>query len=104
MANFTRVKDMVALQLTMFPETRDDDFLLIGSIYKNYFGIKPEDGFFEVMVNHEDRKLPSFESIRRMRQHLQSTMPLIYGASGQTRKIRKAEEEEYRKEYGHGRG
>ena len=102
MANFPKIKDMVALQLTMFPETRDDDFLLIGSIYQNYYGISMNDGFVEVMMNHKDRKLPSFESIRRMRQYLQATMPLIYGASGIARAIRRSEEEQYHKEFGNG--
>lgn len=98
MADLKKVKQMVANELTKRPETRDDDFILITYIYKDFFGIR-EFTFESVMFNHIALGLPSFESIRRCRQKLQEEMPLIYGSSGAARKIRAKEETVYRREF-----
>lgn len=96
-----KVKEMVAWELSNRKETRDDDFLLVMRIYSDFYKVEWTP-FYEVMLNHAELNLPSFESIRRMRQKLQEEMPLVYGASGQARRIRKAEEETYRREFANG--
>jgi len=97
MTELKKTKDMVALVLQEMPCTRNDDFLLIAEVYRRFFGVTDRNTFFEVMKLH--RGLPSFESIRRSRQKLQAENPLVYGASGDIRKLRIDMEEEYRKEF-----
>lgn len=92
------IRDMVKTILTDEPKTRDDDFLLIAEVYRKYYDISSMD-FLSVLDNHKELGLPSFESIRRSRQWLQAKFPLLYGASGEARKIRRAEFDVYREEF-----
>ena len=94
-----KVKEMVKYELEKHPETRNDDSLLIAYIYRDFFGVAKQD-YFDVMVNHALLKLPSQESITRCRRKLQETMPLVYGANGEVRKIRREEEKLYREMFG----
>lgn len=95
-----KIKSMVERALADFPETRDDDFLLVARVYGMNFDVSGS--FVDIMTHHKTLGLPSFESIRRSRQKLQEEMPLVYGASGEARQIRAEEEKKYRREYGHG--
>lgn len=65
------MKPKVTYLLETYPALRDDDFLLIGAFYHQFCGIEYRDGFLDVMKHHKDKKLPSFESIRRTRQKVQ---------------------------------
>lgn len=97
-----QVRPLVKEILTEYPSARDDDFILVALVYQRYYHIGSAP-FLNVMIHHKELGLPSFESIRRSRQWLQEKFPLIYGASGEARKERRKEQEEYLKEYGHGR-
>lgn len=94
------IRPQVSEVLTEYPNARDDDFILVALVYQRYYGIGSAP-FLNVMVHHEELGLPSFESIRRCRQYLQEHFPLIYGTSGEARKIRKKEQGEYLREYGY---
>lgn len=94
------IKDIVGTTLRDFPKTRDDDFILVSTIYGRY--VDTSRSFEYIMEHHEELGLPSFESIRRTRQKLQSEFPLLYGASGEMRKMRAEEEKKYRKTFGAG--
>lgn len=96
MTELKKIKDMVATILEQMPATRSNDRLLVSTVYRLYYGVTPEDTFFQIMRRVD---LPSQESITRARRKLQETMPLVYGANGKTRKLRAELEEEYRKEY-----
>lgn len=66
-----KMKDRVIYLLEEYPELRDDDWMLIGAVYSEYYDITDGDSFLEVMFNHEVLGLPSFETIRRTRQKVQ---------------------------------
>lgn len=89
----------VAQILRDYPRARDDDNLLIALVYRNFYNVGAA-SFFEVMAEFKTLELPSPESITRYRRKLQEEMPLIYGASGQTRKERAKEERIYREAFG----
>ena len=74
--------------LTMYPDTRDDDKLLIYIIYKEYYGIRQET-FLEV-IRRDD--LPSFESIRRCRQKTQEQCEYLRGTKRTQEKRLNAQE------------
>lgn len=71
MDTLNKMKGRVTFLLEKYPALRDDDFLLIGAVYYNFYGIDYADSFLDVMKHHKDKKLPSFESIRRTRQKVQ---------------------------------
>ena len=77
MATLTTIKPKVEYLLRMYPRLRDDDWLLIGMVYHTYYGIGYDKGFLEVMKNHEELDLPSFETIRRTRQKVQEENPSL---------------------------
>ena len=89
----------VAQILRDYPRARDDDNLLIALVYRNFYNVGAA-SFFEVMAEFKTLELPSPDSITRYRRKLQEEMPLIYGASGQTRKERAKEERVYREAFG----
>lgn len=93
-----KVYQQVAQILTEYPRARDDDNFLIALVYRNFYGVGAA-SFFDVMSNWHWLALPSPESITRYRRRLQEEAPLIYGASGQTRKERAKEEELYRERF-----
>lgn len=66
-----KMKPKVIYLLETYPRLRDDDFLLIGAVYHQFYGVEYNDSFLDVMKHHKDKKLPSFESIRRTRQKVQ---------------------------------
>jgi len=69
--SLNRMKERVTYLLEKYPSLRDDDFLLIGAVYYNFYGVDYSDCFLDVMKHHKELKLPSFESIRRTRQKVQ---------------------------------
>lgn len=71
MSTLNRMKERVTYLLETYPVLRDDDFLLIGAVYHNFYGVDYGDTFLDVMKHHKEKHLPSFESIRRTRQKIQ---------------------------------
>ena len=69
--SLNRMKERVTYLLEQYPRLRDDDFLLIGAVYHQFYGVEYGDSFLDVMKLHKERHLPSFESIRRTRQKVQ---------------------------------
>lgn len=71
MDTLNKMKGRVTYLLEKYPALRDDDFLLIGAVYHTYYGVEYGDTFLDVMKHHKEKRLPSFESIRRTRQKVQ---------------------------------
>lgn len=91
MADLKRLSNKVAYELENYPELRDDDFKLILAIYADFYEVGTFCSFHDIMMNHADYKLPSFESIRRTRQKLQEKYPGKYAGSENMKKIRDKE-------------
>ena len=62
------IKHMVLFELENRPETRSSDRTLIYHIYKDYFGIRDNEPFLDVIMRDD---VPNFESIRRCRAKVQ---------------------------------
>ena len=77
MSTLTTIKPKVEYLLRMYPRLRDDDFLLVGMVYHEYYGIGYDIGFLEVLKKHKELDLPSFETIRRTRQKVQEENPAL---------------------------
>lgn len=71
MDTLNKMKEKVTYLLETYPRLRDDDFLLIGAVYSQFYNVGHSDSFLEVMKHHDEKHLPSFESIRRTRQKVQ---------------------------------
>lgn len=71
MDTLNKMKEKVTYLLEQYPKLRDDDFLLIGAVYHQFYGVEYNDSFLVIMKEHEELHLPSFESIRRTRQKVQ---------------------------------
>ena len=65
--------------LTQVPDARDDDFHLIGYVYRYLNPDVINLQFRTVMWNHKQFELPSFETIRRTRQKVQADNPDLRG-------------------------
>ena len=70
-----KMKAKVTYLLETYPRLRDDDFLLIGAVYSQFYNVDYSDSFLDVMKHHDEKHLPSFESIRRTRQKVQEEHP-----------------------------
>ena len=82
--------EKVHWMLSLHPETRDDDNLLVARIMKDYYGIRCET-FLEVMKRKD---LPKFESIRRCRQKIQAEDETLRGTK-ETQEKRLAAQETF---------
>lgn len=71
MDTLKKMKAKVTYLLERYPELRDDDWKLIGAVYREFYGISYDDCFLDIMEDHDALKLPSFETIRRTRQKVQ---------------------------------
>ena len=71
--------EIVRQVLTDKPVSRDDDFKLIGYVYKAINPDVLDKPFRTVMWYHGELDLPSFETIRRTRQKLQAENPDLRG-------------------------
>lgn len=87
-----QIKNMVQYEMETDLFTRNDDNYLISKVYQDFFGLGAVVPFAYVMENHALLGLPSFETITRWRRRLQEKYPLVYGANGEVRKIRREEE------------
>ena len=79
----------------MYPRLRDDDFLLVGMVYHEYYGIGYDKGFLEVMKHHAELDLPSFETIRRTRQKVQEENPALESSKAKKKERQMAFNEFY---------
>lgn len=94
MSRCSKVEPVVKKVLTEKPYTRDDDFLLIYEVYKEFLPDLDNMSFKDVMLNHKDYKLPYFESVRRTRPKLQNQYPELL-SSKQVQEGRKMLEPDY---------
>lgn len=70
------VEKMVARILSVYPESRSDDFLLITYVYQDCVGANVDTkSFSDIMVNHLAYGLPSIHSISRTRRKLFNNYP-----------------------------
>ena len=77
----TDLTEIVRKVLTNYKDARDDDFHLIGYVYREINPSVMDMPFRTVMWHHANSKLnlPSFETIRRTRQKLQHDYPELRG-------------------------
>lgn len=78
------------------PASRDDDMLLYGAFLAKFLIVSPTETFYEVCSTAKIRKMPSYESISRVRRKVQEKEPLL---QGKRRKQRMEEEEKYHEYY-----
>ena len=65
--------------LTDHPDSRDDDFKVIGYVVKAMCPEAMKLTFGQVLWNHNKLDLPSFETVRRTRQKIQHDCPELRG-------------------------
>lgn len=87
----TDLSSIVEKVLKEHEDARDSDFRTIGWVIKL---IKPEVmsmTFSQVLWNHKELGLPSFETIRRTRQKLQHDKPWLRGKNYEKRMEKQSE-------------
>lgn len=90
-----KIETIVLQVMKKYPETRNDDFLLIYSVYRELNeNLAIMERFSEVMINHKKYHLPSFHSITRSRRKIFEKYPEL--KPEKVTKKRKEAEEEYR--------
>lgn len=92
MDRLNRMQDKVEWALGKYPQTRDNDRLLICVIYARFYGADLNAPFKATMLNDN---LPSFETIRRCRQKAQEMYPQYRGKRDRERLDRQKEFVEY---------
>ena len=93
MGRLETMQKKVEWALGRFPQTRDNDRLLICVIYRGFYNTDINNlSFKEVTLND---KLPSFETIRRCRQKAQADKPELRGKTDKERLERQKEYVEY---------
>ncbi len=90
-----KIEGMVEKVLREYPDTRNDNFLLIYRVYRE---INEElvlrELFFQVMIYHKEYNLPSFSSITRARRKLIKQYPELK-PNKRVQKLREKEEMNY---------
>jgi hypothetical protein len=76
MERLTKLEDMVRTMLTYNPRTRDRDLTLAYEIWTKVYGVSPSAQICDVM---EDDRLPSPESLGRVRRKIQQADPSLRG-------------------------
>lgn len=76
MGRLNKLEDIVRAILIRYPETRDDDRVLTLSVWTDVYGVNPWSPVSEIM---RDKKLPSQESIGRVRRRIQQTDETLRG-------------------------
>lgn len=95
MSKCAKVEPIVKKILEEKPYTREDDFVLVYEVYKEFLPNIDDLDFKDVMLNHKEYKLPYFESVRRTRPKLQNKYPQLL-PSKEVQEARALEEEDYR--------
>ena len=87
------IQGKVEYCLKKYPVCRDDDRILIGTVYSLFYDIEPKTITLKEILLRTD--LPSFETIRRCRQKLQELYPELRGTK-EAKQRRKAQEQRVR--------
>lgn len=95
MSELNSLKPIIKEYLENYPVLRDDDWWLIGKVFKEVYGIDYNMGFLEVMKRHKDYGLPSFETIRRTRQKVQEENPALESSKAKKKERQMAFNEFY---------
>ena len=90
------LQDVVEKTLRSSQQARDNNYVLIWGVYKQY-GVEPRETFASVTLKLIDKKLPPLESVLRARRKVVELYPEL-DASANIKALRKQAEEEY-KEY-----
>lgn len=92
MAKIQKVEPLVYKALVDIPATRDNDFILIHEVLKNFVDTKMS--ISTALNNHVILGLPSFASIIRIRRKLQAQYKELEGTK--VKEQRAKEEQEFR--------
>lgn len=96
MKRIYKIEDLVKIVLVEYPDTRNDNFTLIYRVYKEVNEeVVLRNLFFDVMLNHKEYGLPSFEGITRARRKIMNMYPELKPIKT-VEKARKEEEFLYR--------
>ena len=79
-----------------YPDTRDDDMILYGTIIAQNTAVSHYTRLLEALHNHKEYNLPSYESVTRARRKVQEKEESLRGHRYDKRKQL---EEEYREHY-----
>ena len=98
MTNKKLLQPIVTEILETIPETREDDMLLISTVFDKLYEGLTNMSFNFIVNRRKELKLPTFESITRVRRYIQNKNPNL--ASERVKQNRQEEELKYREEYG----
>lgn len=93
MDRLKRMQDKVEWVLSRYPQTRDNDNLLINAIYEGFYNVDVIGRSFNDVSM--DENLPAFETIRRCRQKAQADHEELRGKRDRERLERQKEFVEY---------
>ena len=94
MARIKEVEQNVQYVLEKHPQTRGDDFQLVGFVWIIGYGLDPLLSWSSVFGDHKELGLPSWGSITRARRKLQAEFPELR-ADDDTEDIRMKEQEKF---------
>lgn len=94
MSKIKTIEDKVRYVLEKYPQTRGDDFQLVGSVWIAGYGLNPSIPWASVFGDHKELGLPSWGSITRARRKLQEKHPELR-ADKEVEEIRMNEQAEY---------
>lgn len=98
MTNKKLLQPIVTEILETMPETREDDMLLVAAVFDRLYKGLNEMSFRYIIERRKELKLPTFESISRVRRYIQNKNSNL--ASERAIQKREKEEQKYREEYG----
>ena len=79
MSKIRELEPQVLYALERYPQTRNDDFVLVGVVWSIGFGLDPLMPFAEAFKQHKTLGLPSWDSITRIRRKLVAEVPELRG-------------------------
>ena len=98
MTNKKLLQPIVTEILKTNPDTREDDMLLVSAVFDRLYKGLNDMSFRYIIERRKELKLPTFESISRVRRMIQKENPKL--ASERAVKRREKEEQKYKEEYG----
>ena len=75
MESLATIEQRIRHELEIRPECRESDWTLMLNLYLDFYGIDWDAKFAEVCILHKDMKLPSPETISRLRRKVQEHNP-----------------------------
>lgn len=94
MKKIKTIEDNVRYVLEKYPQTRGDDFQLVGTVWITGYGLYAALSWTHVFGCHKELGLPSWGSITRARRKLQEKNPELR-ADKEVEEIRMNEQAEY---------